>query len=64
MYVELIENINTHNIEFICIIGQILNSIVCIDILFKIYDISIKYRAIDVSIPYFLIDYSCNNMHI
>ena len=52
MYVELIEIINTHKIEFICIIGQILTSIVCIDVLFEIYDISIQYRAIDISIPY------------
>ena len=64
MYVELIENINTHKIEFICNIGQILTSIVCIDVLFEIHDISIQYRAIDIYIPYFQIDYSYNNMHI
>ena len=50
MYVELIENINTHKIEFICNIGQILTSIVCIDVLFEIHDISIQYRAIDIYI--------------
>ena len=52
IYVELIENMNTHKIEFICIIDRILTSIVCIDMLFEIYDISIQYRAINISIPY------------
>ena len=53
MYVELIENTNAQKIEFMCIIGQILTSIVCIDILFEIHDISIQYKVIDISTPYF-----------
>ena len=64
IYVQLIENINTQKIEFICIIGQILTSIVCIDVSFEIHDISIQYKVIDIFISYFQIDYSYNNMHI